>query len=148
MVGDDQDASDLLVRLLEHRGFVTTRSDDVDDALNRIETSDEPVDLALVDFRNGGTSQGLKLLDAVRAHDDEQIARLRVIITTGRDENRLFSWQSGVDGFLVRPYHADELVDEVTAALGRSDDQRVAHRQEQMSGGPEAGSRRAAGEAI
>ena len=47
---------------------------------------------------------------------------LTLTITTG----------GGVDGFLGRPYHAETLVDEIAAVLGRTDQERAAHRRERV----------------
>ncbi|MDZ7734374.1 MAG: hypothetical protein U5R31_16025 [Acidimicrobiia bacterium] len=99
----------------------------------RLNISKPPFDLVLADLTPAGTtSQSLKLLEAVRASDDPDVAGVRVIICTNVDTNRLFSWQSGVDGFLVRPFHADELLETVREALARSDGERTAHREEQV----------------
>jgi DNA-binding response OmpR family regulator len=138
VVADDPDAGETIARLFEHSGFTASQVDDVDAAVTAVEGDDPEVDLVVVDFRHGGTTQGLKLLDRVRGHDDGGIAQVRVIMTTDLDENRVFSWQSGVDGFLIRPFHADDLIDAVRAALGRDAAARAAHRQEQMTAEPQA----------
>jgi DNA-binding response OmpR family regulator len=143
IVDDDLDAGETIARLFQYYGIETSMAQSIDDAVVLMTGSARPVDLVLVDFRQGGTSQGLKLLDRVRAHDDGRVARTRVVMMTDLDENRMFSWQSGIDGFLIRPFHADELVLTVTDALGRSDEERVAHRQAQMAADPH---RRASGD--
>lgn len=142
VVDDDPDSRETMVRLFRHHGFEVSEADDPDEATALVHHQDPPIDLVLIGFRLGGTSQGLRLLDLLRAHEDPEVARVRAIMTTDLDENRMFSWQSGVDDFLVRPYHADELVAAVSAALERPDDERLPHRQEQMQANPQ---RRASG---
>lgn len=143
VVDDDPDAGETIARLFEYYGLETGLVDNIDAAVAQLSSEDWGVDLLLVDFRHGGTSQGLKLLDRVRAHDEASIARTRLIMMTDLDENRMFSWQSGIDGFLIRPFHADELVLTVTDSLARSDEERVAYRQAQMAADPH---RRASGD--
>lgn len=146
MVDDDPDACETVRRFFVLHGFEVDAIDDSDAAINRVAAGD--IDLVLIDFHHGGTSLGLKVLDGIRALPDVDAARTRAIMTTDLDENRVFSWQSGIDGFLIRPYHASDLLDVVTAALGRTDDERVAHRQEQMRATGDPRSRRAAGDPI
>lgn len=135
LASEDAEASELMTRLLGHAGFDVVRATGVDEAIGQVLDTDPPVALTLIDFRSGGTSLGLKLTDMLRDSNSESAADMRVILTTDLDENRLFSWQSGVDGFMVRPYRAESLVDEIIAALGRSTEERAAHRKEQMQQG-------------
>jgi DNA-binding response OmpR family regulator len=51
------------------------------------------------------------------------------------DTNRLFAFQSGADGYLVRPVHADEIVDTVRVVLGRTGEERTEYRRAQLMGG-------------
>lgn len=147
VVDDDPDAAETMVRLFAHRGFEAESTDDLDEVVGRLQADGPAVDLVLIDFHSGGTSLGLKLLDRIRSSDDARVARTRAVMATDLDENRVFSWQSGIDGFLVRPYHADELVDEIRAVLARSDDERAEHRQAQIRVGSDARGQRFAGEA-
>jgi DNA-binding response OmpR family regulator len=130
VVDDDPGACETVRRFFELHRFEVTTAADIDAALAAV--TEGATDLVVIDFHQGGTTQGLKLLDRIRAHDDVGVAHTRVIMTTDLDENRVFSWQSGVDGFLIRPYHANELIESVVAALGRTDAERAAYRQDQM----------------
>ena len=58
-----------------------------------------------------------------------------VVILAATDTNRLFAYQSGADGFAVRPIHADELLDTVRSVLARDPDERVEYRRAQLMGG-------------
>lgn len=130
VVDDDPGACETVRRFFELHGFVVTTAADIDAAL--VVLAEGGTDLVVIDFHQGGTTQGLKLLDRIRAHDDLGVAHTRAVMTTDLDENRVFSWQSGVDGFLIRPYHANELLASVAEALGRTDAERAAYRQDQM----------------
>ncbi len=132
LVSDEPDVTELMTRLLDHAGFTTSSAAGVYQATRKVLDSDPPVSLTLIDFRSGGTSLGLKLLDLLRDSDKPVMADMRVIITTDVDENHLFSWQSGVDGFMVRPYRSDTLVEEISATLQRTGDERAAHRRDEL----------------
>lgn len=146
VVDDDPDAAETVRRFFAHYGFEASVARKVEEAVDQV--AQGSVDLVLIDFHQGGTSLGLKLLDLLRAHDDPGVSRVRAVMTTDLDENRMFSWQSGVDGFLIRPYHANDLMVAVTGALERTDAERVEHRQEQMRLAGDPRTRRAAGEPI
>ncbi len=133
-VVDDDDGRELLVQALRHWGFSAVGSTGLNDALVTISAADPPVDLVVADF-TAGTTPALQLLDGIRASETEAVAGTRVVICTPVDENRLFSWQSGVDGFLARPFHADELRGAIVGALSRNSAERLAHREAQMDAG-------------
>ena len=147
LVADDEDAAITLTRFFEHRKLAVEHFTDLNEVLARV-ASEAGTDLVLVDLHQGGTSQGLKLLEQIRSESDPEAARTRLVMTTDIDENRMFSWQSGIDGFLVRPFHADELLDAIVGALGRTDSERAAYRHEQMGRASDPRSRREAGEPL
>jgi DNA-binding response OmpR family regulator len=142
VVSDDAGVRQTLVSIFGGRGFTAAAVGEPTAALEHLAGSDPGA--VVVDLRAGGTAQALELLDDIRAHNDSVVNRSRVVLTTEMEENRKFSWQSGADGYLVRPFHIDELVEAVTEALGRGDEEREAHREEQaqLSGDT---ARRAAG---
>ena len=148
VVNDDPDASEMMRRLFGHHGFDITLADTVEDALVKLATNDPAIDIVLVDTHQGGTSQALKLLERIRSHENDDLVKTRVVVSTDIDENRMFLWQSGADGFLVRPYHADELTMGLMEALGRGDADRAAYRQDQIKAAGDIRTRRAAGEPI
>jgi len=45
------------------------------------------------------------------------------------------SWLRGVDGYVVRPVHADEFLDTVRLVLARSLEERIEYRRSQLMGG-------------
>jgi DNA-binding response OmpR family regulator len=93
----------------------------------------------LLDLNAGGISDNLKMLDTIRSHRDPAISGLRVVLATAQVNNQMFSWQAGVDGFLVHPFHADELLREVAEVLDRPDNDRVAHRRDKLQEARAAG---------
>lgn len=131
VVGDDPDAGELIVRILEFAGWSATKVQGYDEAMRALLTTTPRLTAVVSDFTSGGVSSSLKLLDAVR--HEEGLEDLPVIILTASLTNRGFAWQSGTDGFLVRPFHADDLVNEIYACLTRTPEEREAYRREQAA---------------
>lgn len=130
VVDDDLDACELMVRVLEHAGYETARAHSPGEAMDLI-AAGARFDAVLVDFASGGPTESIKLLDEIRRTPRTQ--DLAVIISSRVDKNRLFAWESGVDAFLVRPYHVDELMTELAAVLARSPEERSTHRAERLA---------------
>lgn len=130
VVNDDEAACELVARLIERDGHAVTRCYSHDDALARLTTED--LDVVVVNFTAGRGGSNLKMVDAIRSHTAPHVAQVRLILLANEAKNRAFSWQSGVDAFLVRPFHADELVQEVDAVLARPENERLSHRREQL----------------
>jgi hypothetical protein len=55
-----------------------------------------------------------------------------VVLVAPQSSNSLFAWQAGIDAFLPRPFHADELMHEVAESLARPDDERAGHRRREL----------------
>ena len=129
IVSDDRDLSDFLSEGLVYAGLWTSV---IADALQTLEVFRlRSFDAVLVDFSSGGPAESIALLDEIRRTPG--IGDVPVVISSRIDKNRLFAWESGVDGFIVRPYHVDELLAELAAVLARSPEQRAAHRAERLA---------------
>jgi DNA-binding response OmpR family regulator len=48
-------------------------------------------------------------------------------------KNRSFTYESGTDSYLLRPFHIDELVREINDVLGRADKDRARHRRDELT---------------
>jgi DNA-binding response OmpR family regulator len=131
VVDDNADACELVARVIESAGWTATRSYAHDDALEKLDESDPQFKAVVVDFQSGGTGASLELLDAVRRNKD--FKDVPVLLLTRNETNRMFAWESGADAFLVRPFHADDLINEVYAVLTRSLEEREAWREEQLA---------------
>jgi DNA-binding response OmpR family regulator len=133
VVDDNTEACELIARIIESAGWTATRSFSQDDALDRLGTGDPPFKAVIADFHSGGTGASLELLDAIRR--DRDVSEVPVLLLTQSDTNRMYAWESGADAFLVRPFHADDLINEIYAVLTRSTDERDAWREEQLAAG-------------
>ena len=131
VVDDNADACELVARIVESAGWTATRCYSPDDALDKLDNGDPPFKAVIADFQSGGTGTSLELLDAVRRSKD--FKEVPVLLLTRNETNRMFAWESGADAFLVRPFHADDLINEIYAVLTRSVEEREAWREEQLA---------------
>jgi DNA-binding response OmpR family regulator len=131
VVDDNADACELIARIVESAGWTATRCYSPDDALEKLDSGDPPFKAVIADFQSGGTGASLELLDAVRRSKD--FSEMPVLLLTRSETNRIFAWESGADAFLIRPFHADDLINEVYAVLTRSVEEREAWREEQLA---------------
>lgn len=130
VVNDDEDAGALVARILGHAGYAVARVTTTDDAVAH--AADEAPTIVVLDL-SSGVGGSLKLLESLRTHPNPEVAAAGAVMIARQASNRLFSWQSGVDAFLVRPFHAEELLREVAAVLGRNAEDRDRHRQEEVA---------------
>ena len=141
VVNDEPDACELLVRLLSHAGHDVERNRDATELNERLMMGTPP-DVIVLDVAAGGIGGNLKLLDTVRGSRVEKVAATPVVLVAAAASSAMFSWQAGIDEFLVRPFHADELVDAVAAAASRPAEERPRHRRVQMETARTGGRRR------
>ena len=130
VVNDDQDSCELLCRLLENAGHSVERAHNGDQALGQLNIG--RIDCVVLDLATGGVGQNLKLLDTIRTSMAKGVADVRVVLVAQQTSNRMFSWQAGIDAFIVRPFHASELLAQVMDVLTRSNDERARHRRREL----------------
>lgn len=131
VVHDEPDGCELLVRVLARAGHDADRAHEFHEMSDRL-AAPRPADCVVLDVAAGGIGANLKLLDAIRGHHDPVLAGTRVVLVSPTASNAMFSWQAGIDEFVVRPFHADELVGAVTSAMARLDEERSAYRRERL----------------
>ena len=102
-----------------------------DEATGRI--ADELPRCIVLDLDAGGIGTSLKVLDTIRSHDDLRVSTARVVLCAASPKNRTFSFQSGADAFLVRPFHLDELTDQIADVLARAHEDRARHRRDELA---------------
>ena len=137
VVNDDQGAIELLARLLISADYEVERALTYDEAL--VKLTDAQPDCVVLDLSTGGIGENLKLLDSIRGHVEEKVATTRVVLVTHQSSNRMFSWQAGIDAFLLRPFHANELLHLVNEVLERPEEERVRHRRRELDAAQSAG---------
>ena len=126
VAGDVDDGNELLSRILLANGYRTIIATTVESGLAR--TAEQLPRTAVIDLSSRGIGSSLQLLDGIRSHDDERVTRTRVVLVARSNANRTFSFQSGADGFLLRPFHANDLVATVAQVLDVPQEELPVHR--------------------
>jgi DNA-binding response OmpR family regulator len=114
LIEDDAVMLALLQTLLEYEGYQPVQLNgerSVEEILNRVR-ADKP-ELILLDVHLGHIN-GLDLLRKLRK--DNELKSTRVLISSGM-ELRAESYIDGADGFILKPYMPDELVDRIRDTL-------------------------------
>ena len=107
LVCDDPDAGELLSRLMAADGH----------SVHRVETAEGAV---------------RHLLEKIRSHPNPPVSEVAVVLLADEMEAEQDAWEAGADGFLARPFHAEQLSAELTGALDRPFADRQAHRDAQL----------------
>ncbi len=131
VVNDDPAACEMLERMIDVRGYRAVGATSPDEAASRI--ADELPRCIVLDLDAGGIGTSLKLLDVIRSHPDLKVSTARVVLCAANPKNRSFSFQSGADAFLVRPFHLDELTEQIADVLARAHDERARHRRDELA---------------
>jgi DNA-binding response OmpR family regulator len=131
VVNDDADACELLVRFLGQAGFDAQGARSDDDAMFQM-THHLPRCVVL-DMQAGGVGSSLKILEQIRTYEDGRLSSARVVLCAQSPRNRSFSFQSGADAFVMRPFHLSDLIAEIDDVLDRPHDQRARHRRDQLA---------------
>jgi DNA-binding response OmpR family regulator len=131
VVNDEPSSCELVCRLLAREGYVVDRALSHDEAIGQL-NGGRP-DCVVLDLSTGGIGHNLKLLEVIRSSIDPAVSNTRVVLIAQHTSNRMFSWQAGIDAFLGRPFHADELVHDIADALSRPDSDRAGHRRREAN---------------
>jgi DNA-binding response OmpR family regulator len=134
VVNDDEDACELLVRFLGQAGFDTQGASTDEDAM--FQMIHHLPRCVVLDMQAGGVGSSLRILDQIRSYEDGRLQTARVVLCAQSPKNRSFSFQSGADAFVVRPFHLSELVAQIDDVLDRPHDQRARHRRDELTRQP------------
>jgi DNA-binding response OmpR family regulator len=88
-----------------------------------------------------GSGGNLKVLDAIRTNPDDRVSTARVVLCSPGGVNRLFAWESGVDGFMSAPFHIDEMLALVREVIERPESDRRTHRRVERDAARDGGRR-------
>ncbi len=112
VVDDEEDLCVLIAMRLEHHGYAVTTESSARGALELL--SREHFDAVILDLRLD-EDDGMDVLERIRVHDPD----LPVVMLTahGSIETAVEAMQRGAYGFLTKPFHDRELIQELEHAL-------------------------------
>ncbi len=131
LVCDDPDAGELLSRLIAADGH----------DIHRVETAEGAVRHLLATPRRAtvlslsGPTANRQLLEKIRSHPNPPVSEVAVVLLADDVAAGPEAWDKGADGFLARPFHAEQLSTELQGALDRPFADRPAHREAERDAG-------------
>ena len=131
VVNDDTRACELLVRMVATAGYRTLGATTDSEARARI--AEELPRCVVLDMTSGGAGSSLKVLDQIRSSDDTRVSSARVVLCATSPKIRSFSFESGADAFVLRPFHLDELLAQIADVLQRPQEERARHRRDELT---------------
>jgi len=131
VVNHDPSACEMLERMIASKGYDAIGATTPDEALWR--AVDELPRCIVLDLDGDGIGTSLQLLDVIRSHEDPRVSAARVVLCAANPKNRAFSFQSGADAFLVRPFHLDDLTEQMADVLARAHEDRARHRRDELA---------------
>jgi len=127
VVVDEEGSRELISRLADRAGLPPTA---VDSQASAVEALDEAPPRVVVTLMEG--ERGLQVVDNLRTDERPERADLPVLVLSDDHGLERKAWEAGADGFMARPFHADEFDETLREILGRSPDDRAAHRAERL----------------
>ena len=116
LADDDADVREGIGRLLRFEGYETLLTGDGRTAVELAGVPEDPPDLVLMDVTMPGLD-GLAATRRIRASG----STVPILMITGRDAvgDRIVALDNGADGYLMKPFAAEELLARVRALLRR-----------------------------
>ena len=132
IVNDDARACAFLQRMVASAGYQATGATTFEAALLKI--SQTLPRCVVLDMASKGGSGGssLNLLEQLRTNPDPRVSSARAVLCTTSAKNRSFSFESGADGFMVHPFHLDELLAHIADVVARPQKDRAQHRRDEI----------------
>jgi len=103
----------IVTNVLRQLGFDSiTEAEDGSKALQVLER--EKIDFVITDW-NMPQMSGLDLLKAIRASEDERLAKIPVLMVTAEalQENILAAAKAGVNNYIIKPFDANTLAEKI-----------------------------------
>ena len=127
VVVDEDGPRELISRLADRAGHAPTAVDSQASAVEAVERVPPRVVVTLMEG-----DRGLQVVDNLRTDERPERAELPVLVLSDDPDLERKAWEAGADGFLARPFHADEFDRELREILDRTPEDRVAHRAERL----------------
>jgi DNA-binding NtrC family response regulator len=130
VANDEPDACEVVARVLELDGHEVVRVSNPEAVAAVVR--DTGAAGVVLDLVSGGFGANLDALERLRPGSTRRGPGVRVVLVGTKASQALFAWQSGIDGFLLRPFPADGLRRTVADALARDQKKRAAFRAEEQ----------------
>lgn len=127
LVCDDSDAGELLTRLMTADGHDVHRVETAEGAMRHLLATPRRATVLSL----SGPTANRQLLEKIRSHPNPPVSEVAVVLLADDVAAGPEAWDAGADGFLARPFHADQLSTELAGALDRPLAAREAHREAQ-----------------
>ncbi len=114
---DEVGQAEILRYNLEEAGFEVATAHDGKKAKEMIE--DKTPDLLILDWMMPEMS-GIKIMRWLRAQDETKNLPVIMLTARGEEDDKIHSFELGVDDYIVKPYLPSELIARVKAVLRRS----------------------------
>ena len=131
LVCDDPDAGELLDRLMTRDGHHVHRVETAEGAVRHLLAT--PRRAAVLSL--SGPTANRQLLEKIRDHPNPPVAEVAVVVLADDVAGERDAWDSGADGFLARPFHEEQLTQELQGAIDRPLVAREAYREAQREAG-------------
>ena len=117
LVEDEVDLSNLIKTYLEKESYQVIQFFHGQDTLNYLETTNEPVNLWILDIMLGDEVSGYDIIKKMREKD----LNVPVIFTSARDQDldKIIGLELGSDDYITKPYSPKELVLRVNNIMKR-----------------------------
>jgi DNA-binding response OmpR family regulator len=132
IVDDHPDAARLLGKIYRRAGYEVAEVDDHHVALNTILDEPEPIHAVVAGFSTAGTGASLRLLDAIRNHNDQRVNSIRFLLISDHPRKQIFCFQAGADAILLRPLESSELLSLTAEMILRPEEERISYRRRQI----------------
>ncbi|MFN8051458.1 MAG: hypothetical protein U0Q22_08490 [Acidimicrobiales bacterium] len=132
VVDDNPDAARLLGKLFRRVGYEVAEVSDHQVALITLVNEPAPISAVIASFSSSGNGACLKLLDAIRHTPDARVNAMRTVLILDSARQQMFSWQSGADEIILRPFRAEDMLAAVDAVVARPDSERAAYRRSRI----------------
>jgi DNA-binding response OmpR family regulator len=117
---DNADVRELIARVVGRAGHDVEQVEGSEATLAALSASPR---LAVVTLLHDAGATDL--VEGVRGADDPAVAAIPLLAVTDDEATASAASVAGADGTIIRPFHADELTDELDAVLARSPEDRA-----------------------
>jgi two-component system phosphate regulon response regulator PhoB len=114
IVEDDEDVRALIAHKLRRAGHEVSEAGDGEEGLAAARAS--PPELMVLDWMMPKLT-GIEVCAQIRADTSMPQPRILLLTAKSQDSDIALAMQTGADGYLIKPFRANDLLEQVTALL-------------------------------